>query len=87
MVEPALFVSQMGGRVSRQGIWQGIRNWGREAELSLDLSPRIIRHTATKAMIKAGKKIEEIQLLLGHQNIFSTRTLVRRLKRSVNYQY
>lgn len=85
--EPALFVSQMGGRVSRQGIWQGIRNWGREAELSLDLSPRIIRHTATKAMIKAGKKIEEIQLLLGHQNIFSTRTLVRRLKRSVNYQY
>ncbi len=83
--ETALFVSQMGGRVSRQGTWQGIRNWGKEAKLSVDLSPRIIRHTATKAMIKAGKKIEEIQFLLGHQNIFSTRTLVRRLRRSANF--
>ena len=83
--EHALFVSQMGGRVSRQGTWQGIRNWGKQAKLSIDLSPRIIRHTATKAMIKAGKKIEEIQFLLGHQNIFSTRTLVRRLKKSTNF--
>ncbi len=85
-IEPALFVSQMGGRVSRQGIWQGIRNWGRLANLKKDLSPRIIRNTATKTMILAGKKIEEIQILLGHNNIFSTRTLVRRLKRSVNFQ-
>lgn len=80
--EEALFVSQMGGRISRQGVWQVVRNWGKVSGLSQPLSPRIIRHTAAYRMVKEGKSIEEIQRLLGHRNLLSTRALVRRLKKT-----
>ena len=79
-MEKALFVSQMGKRISRQGIWQGLRNLGRRAELSQELSPRLIRHTAARQMILEGRRLGEIQRLLGHRNKLSTRFLVRRIK-------
>ncbi|MBW8012225.1 MAG: tyrosine-type recombinase/integrase [Chloroflexi bacterium] len=78
--EPALFASQMGGRMSRQGVWQGLRNWGEKAGLEQRLSPRLLRHTAVKRMISNGLTITEIQHLLGHRNPLSTRALLRRLK-------
>ncbi|MFC1936116.1 tyrosine-type recombinase/integrase [Chloroflexota bacterium] len=80
--EMALFVSQMGGRISRQGVWQVLRKWGRKAKIKKGLSPRLIRHTAAKHMVEAGKSPEEIQRLLGHRNLFSTLSLVRRLKKT-----
>ncbi len=79
-LEKALFVSQMGKRISRQGLWQRLRSWGRRAELSQELSPRVIRHTAARQMILEGRRLGEIQRLLGHRNQLSTRFLVRRLK-------
>jgi len=79
-LEKALFVSQMGKRISRQGLWQRLRSWGRRAELSQELSPRVIRHTAARQMILEGRRLGEIQRLLGHRNQLSTRFLVRRFK-------
>ena len=79
-LEKALFVSQMGKRISRQGLWQRLRSWGRRAELSQELSPRVIRHTAARQMILEGRRLGEIQRLLGHRNQLSTRFLVRRIK-------
>ncbi|MEK6221136.1 MAG: tyrosine-type recombinase/integrase [Chloroflexota bacterium] len=78
--EKAIFVSQLGKRITRQGVWQILRNWGKEAGLSVPLSPRHIRHTAAQRMLDQGKSINEIQRLLGHRNQLSTRFLVRRLK-------
>jgi integrase/recombinase XerD len=79
-MEKALFVSQMGKRISRQGVWQRLQSWGQRAELSQELSPRVIRHTAARQMILEGRRLGEIQRLLGHRNKLSTRFLVRRLK-------
>lgn len=78
--EQALFVSQMGGRMSRQGIWQVLRNWGRLAQLSKELSPRVIRYTAAQRMLRQGRSLTEMQKLLGHRNLLSTRALARRLR-------
>ncbi len=80
--EDALFVSQMGGRISRQGVWQMLRNRGKQAKLKQQLSARTIRHTAARRMVKEGKPLEQIQVSLGHENLFSTRSLVRRLKKT-----
>jgi site-specific recombinase XerD len=33
-------------------------------------------------MIEDGRSLEDIQRLLGHRNLFSTRALVRRLKKA-----
>ncbi len=78
--EPALFISQMDGRLSRQGIWQILNHWGQMANPPISLSPRIVRHTAVLHMKKAGLSITEIQYRLGHRNPLSTQALLRRLK-------
>jgi integrase/recombinase XerD len=78
--EPALFVSQLGGRISRQGIWQVFRKWGILAGLVKELTPRLIRHTAVNNMVSSGHSLTEIQRKLGHRNLLSTKALVRRLK-------
>jgi integrase/recombinase XerD len=80
--EPALFISQLGKRLSRQGVWQIFRHWGQRANFSETLSPRRIRHTAALHLARDGRPINEIQTLLGHNNILSTHALLRRLKRS-----
>jgi integrase/recombinase XerD len=78
--EPALFVSQAGRRMSRQGIWQILRHWGRAIGLPVTLSPRLVRHTAAITLVKSGRSYREIQILMGHRNPLSTRALLRRLE-------
>jgi site-specific recombinase XerD len=78
--QKALFVSQMGGRMSRQGIWQVLRNWGNQVNISRELSPRLIRRTAAVRMIGKELSLKEIQRSLGHRNVLSTRALVRRMR-------
>lgn len=77
--EPALFISQTGGRMCRQGIWQMLRHWGQRAHLPVHLSPRSARHTAAVQLAQSGRPLSEIQVLLGHSNPLSTRALLRRL--------
>jgi integrase/recombinase XerD len=77
--EPALFISQMDGRMSRQGIWQILRYWGRLLNPPVVLSPRLVRHTAALHMARKGRPLPEIQALLGHSNPLSTQALLRRL--------
>lgn len=78
--EQALFVSQQGYRLSRQGIWQILRHWGKQAGLDLDLSPRLLRHTAAMQLLHQERPLHEIQYLLGHRNPLSTQALLRRLR-------
>ena len=82
MNEEALFVSQMGGRITRQGVWQVIHAWGETTGISVPLSPRILRHTAVRKMLLKGKSIEEIQQMLGHGNKHSTQALIRKITKS-----
>lgn len=80
--EPALFISQMDGRLSRQGVWQILKYWGLQAEPPIHLSPRMVRHTAALRMKWAGIPSKDIQLRLGHRNLLSTQALMRRLEAS-----
>lgn len=78
--EPALFISQTGGRMCRQGVWQVLHQWGSRARLPHTLSPRLARHTAALRLAQTGRPLEEIQTLLGHRNPLSTQALIRRLE-------
>jgi site-specific recombinase XerD len=78
--EPALFVSQLDGRLSRQGIWQILQTWGKQLDPPLNISPRRVRHTAAIRMARSDRPLSEIQAVLGHRNPFSTRALLRRLR-------
>ena len=82
--EAALFISQMDGRLSRQGVWQILNHWGQMANPPIALSPRILRHTAALRMNHAGYSLADIQSRLGHRNPHSTRALIRRLEAACN---
>jgi integrase/recombinase XerD len=77
--EPALFISQTGGRMSRQGVWQVLRQWGYKAGIPVTISPRLVRHTAAYRLVRSGRSLVEVQALLGHTNPLSTQALMRRL--------
>jgi integrase/recombinase XerD len=78
--EQALFISQMGGRMTRQGIWQMLRKWGRIINLPFTLTPRILRHTAVVRLRQEGYSSKELQTVLGHINPLSTKALIKRLE-------
>lgn len=78
--EAALFISQMDGRLSRQGVWQILNHWGRMVEPPIRISPRVLRHTAALRMSRSGLSTGEIQVRLGHRNPLSTQALIRRLE-------
>jgi integrase/recombinase XerD len=82
--EPALFISQTGGRMTRQGVWQVLRQWGHKANLPVTLSPRLARHTAAYRLVRSKRPVKEIQSLLGHTNPLSTQALLRRLAPDFN---
>lgn len=82
MNEAALFVSQLGGRISRQGVWQIVREWGKTTGIPVSLSPRVLRNTSVMLMVAEGLTIAEIQKRLGHRNRYSTRALVRKIRRA-----
>ena len=79
--EGAIFISQMGGRISRQGVWQLIKEWGEKAGLAVSVTPRILRNTKVWEMVQAGLSTAEIQRKLGHSNRYSTRALLRKINR------
>jgi len=79
--EVAVFVSQMGGRISRQGVWQLLKDWGEKARLKVAVTPRNLRNTKVKKMVQSGLSTAEIQSKLGHSNRYSTRALLRKINR------
>lgn len=78
--EAALFISQMDGRLSRQGVWQLLKFWGDQTYPPVPLSPRLVRHRAVLRMQKSGLILTQIQLRLGHSSSLSTQALIRRLE-------
>ena len=77
--DPALFISQFGGRLSRQGVWQILEHWGQASGFVGLVSPRGLRYTAAARLLQAGRSLDEIHLLLGHSNPLSTQAFLRRL--------
>lgn len=82
--ETALFISQIGSRLTRQGIWQIFKHWGDLSRASTPISPRAIRHAAALQLAHSGMPLGQIQLLLGHTNPLSTQALLHRLEKAVS---
>jgi integrase/recombinase XerD len=78
--ETALFISQIGSRLTRQGVWQILKRWGTLSQASASITPRAIRHTAALQLARKGLPLAHIQALLGHSNLQSTLALLHRLE-------
>jgi integrase/recombinase XerD len=68
----ALFLNLRGGRLSRQGAWGIVRQYGRRAGLDGKLTPHVLRHSCATHMLDHGADIRVVQELLGHASIATT---------------
>jgi integrase/recombinase XerD len=70
--ENALFLNARGERLTRQGFWQKLKEYAREAGLSVNISPHTLRHSFATHMLSGGADLRSVQELLGHANISTT---------------
>ena len=67
--ETALFVNFYGERITRQGIWKMLREYGEKVGLDKKLTPNTIRNSFAVHMLRNGADLKSLQELMGHKDI------------------
>lgn len=70
--ESAMFLNARGERLTRQGFWQKLKEYARNAGLNEHVSPHTLRHSFATHMLSGGADLRSVQELLGHANISTT---------------
>jgi integrase/recombinase XerD len=71
--EQALFLNRRGKRLTRQGFWQIIKGYAARAGLGGKVTPQTLRHSFARRKLQNGVDLNQVQRLLGHAFISSTR--------------
>ncbi len=75
--EHALFVNPHGERLTRQGLWLIIKEYVKAANISVPVSPHMLRHSFAVHLLNGGTNLQNVQRLLGHTSIATTQVYQR----------
>jgi integrase/recombinase XerD len=69
---PELFITRLGGKFTRQGMWKLLRKYMDRLGLEKKVTPHTLRHTFATHLLENGADIRVIQAMMGHSNISTT---------------
>lgn len=85
--EPAVFLNFYGNRMTRQGLWKVLKEYGEKAGLSHKLTPHIIRNSFAVHMLQNGADLKSLQELMGHDDISATQMYLSATKNRIKDVY
>lgn len=82
-----LFVNCNGSMMSRQGFWKIIKQYGKQANITADITPHTLRHSFAAHLLENGADLKSIQEMLGHSDISSTQVYSHLMKSKIRDVY
>lgn len=85
--EHALFVNYYGKRITRQGLWKILREYGAKSNIARKLTPNTIRNSFAVHMLQNGADLKSLQELMGHEDITATQAYLSVTKNRIKDVY
>jgi site-specific recombinase XerD len=86
-IEPALFISKTGKRLSTSDVRRRLSTWTRKAAMAGGVTPHTLRHSFATHLIEGGADLRSVQEMLGHASIETTQVYTHVSQDHVREEY
>lgn len=81
--EKALFVSSLGQRFTRQGLWKLIKKHASSVNINKNINPSMLRHSFAIHLLNEGANIAVVSKILGNANLSSLQSYLNHINKNV----